>query len=145
MVDKITEFRGKYDFLSNFYSREGLIMDGLTFGSAEAAFQACKTSSMGDRVRIANAMTPGIAKKLGQEVKLFDDWEDIKVMEMLRVVRVKFNSNYALMEQLLDTGDAELIEGNHWGDTFWGQVNGEGENWLGRILMKVRAELRETP
>ena len=39
---------------------------------------------------------------------------------------------------LLKTGTAELIEGNWWGDTFWGVFNGAGQNHLGRLLMEVR-------
>ena len=33
----------------------------------------------------------------------------------------------------------ELVEGNYWGDTFWGICNGEGTNWLGILLMAERA------
>jgi predicted NAD-dependent protein-ADP-ribosyltransferase YbiA (DUF1768 family) len=39
------------------------------------------------------------------------------------------------------TGDEELVEGNWWNDTFWGVCNGVGENNLGKLLMKIRAEL----
>ena len=35
-----------------------------------------------------------------------------------------------------------LVEENTWGDSFWGTVNGRGENQLGQILMDVRAKLR---
>ena len=42
---------------------------------------------------------------------------------------------------LMDTGDAELIEGNNWNDTFWGVCNNAGENNLGKLLMKIRAAL----
>lgn len=28
----------------------------------------------------------------------------------------------------MDTGDAILIEGNYWNDTYWGKCNGEGQN-----------------
>ena len=38
--------------------------------------------------------------------------------------------------------DEYLEEGNNWGDKVWGTVNGEGENNLGKILMRVRKELR---
>lgn len=38
-------------------------------------------------------------------------------------------------------GDAELIEGNTWGDRIWGVCDGVGENRLGKILMRVRAEM----
>jgi hypothetical protein len=43
------------------------------------------------------------------------------------------------MGKLLATEYVELIEGNNWGDTFFGVCNGEGENWLGRLLMNLRA------
>lgn len=44
--------------------------------------------------------------------------------------------------KLLATRDRMLIEGNDWGDTFWGMVDGEGENNLGKILMRVREEIK---
>lgn len=40
------------------------------------------------------------------------------------------------------TDDAELVEGNTWGDRYWGVVDGVGENRLGKLLMERRAELR---
>lgn len=44
--------------------------------------------------------------------------------------------------RLAETGDVDLVEGNTWGDTFWGVYNGRGENWLGVLLMLTREELR---
>ena len=43
---------------------------------------------------------------------------------------------------LLATGDAELIEGNNWGDTYWGKCNGQGLNRLGILLMQIRDYIR---
>lgn len=61
---------------------------------------------------------------------------------MEELLRIKFSGiDPFLTRALLETGDAELIEGNTWNDTFWGVCNGEGENNLGRLLMKVREEL----
>ena len=57
------------------------------------------------------------------------------------LLRQKFGDAW-LRAKLLATGDAELIEGNYWHDTFWGMCNGKGENHLGRLLMEVRSELR---
>jgi predicted NAD-dependent protein-ADP-ribosyltransferase YbiA (DUF1768 family) len=57
------------------------------------------------------------------------------------LVRQKFSKDPVLRQRLLDTGDQDLVEGNTWGDTFWGVCRGQGSNWLGRILMDVRAEL----
>jgi predicted NAD-dependent protein-ADP-ribosyltransferase YbiA (DUF1768 family) len=47
-----------------------------------------------------------------------------------------------LADRLLLTGDEELIEGNYWHDHIWGVCDGTGTNWLGKILMEIRDELR---
>jgi predicted NAD-dependent protein-ADP-ribosyltransferase YbiA (DUF1768 family) len=60
---------------------------------------------------------------------------------MEELVRRKF-ADPELAEKLLATGDEELVEGNTWNDRFWGVCRGEGRNELGKILMRVRAELR---
>ena len=49
-----------------------------------------------------------------------------------------------LAEKLVATYPAKLEEGNNWGDTTWGTVNGVGHNLLGLILMDVRKELRSS-
>ena len=54
----------------------------------------------------------------------------------------KFTQNSELYNLLLSTGSSILIEGNQWQDTFWGVVNGEGQNNLGLLLMLLRNELR---
>jgi predicted NAD-dependent protein-ADP-ribosyltransferase YbiA (DUF1768 family) len=50
----------------------------------------------------------------------------------------KFGQNPELMQLLKDTGDSILIEGNSWGDQFWGVCNSVGKNWLGKLLMEIR-------
>ena len=52
-------------------------------------------------------------------------------------------NNFALTELLLSTEDSSLVEGNDWNDKFWGVCQGKGLNHLGRILMKVRKEVKE--
>ena len=48
-------------------------------------------------------------------------------------------------QKLLNTGDAEIQEGNAWGDLFWGVdiITGEGKNKLGKRIMLIRKILRE--
>ena len=79
----------------------------------------------------------------GRLVPLRPDWEAVKVGIMEEIVRAKFIQHPELAARLLATGDKVLVEGNHWGDTFWGvdTRTGQGHNHLGRILMKVREEL----
>lgn len=138
---KIECFRGRYGFLSNFHQAP-VTWEGLTYMNSEAAFQAAKCLDMAERVPFTE-MDPTKAKRLGRKVALREDWETVKIQVMEEVVRAKFTQNEDLAAQLLETGQTELVEGNRWGDVFWGvdMRNGRGENHLGRILMKVRDEL----
>ena len=134
----IKEFKPPYDFLSNFYPCQ-IRYDELVFPSVEHAFQAAKTNNINERVLIQQQLTPGKAKRFGRKVTLRPNWENIKKSIMFELVYHKF-SKIDLQNQLLRTRNNYIQEGNHWNDTFWG-VNlktGEGENWLGKILMKVR-------
>lgn len=140
VIRAIIEFKGGNHFLSNFYPSNAL-MGGLAFPSVEHAYQAAKTLDMRQRALIANATSPGQAKRAGQKVILRSDWEGVKLGIMLKLVKQKFIADNVLREQLLATGESELIEGNTWSDTFWGVCNGIGENHLGKILMRVREEL----
>ncbi|RIK69394.1 MAG: DUF1768 domain-containing protein [Planctomycetota bacterium] len=136
----IESFRGEYRFLSNFYPAE-VVFEGITFPTCEHAYQAAKTLDSGERRSIAALATPSEAKRAGRELSLRADWDRVKLLVMEECVRDKFTRNPALRDRLLATGKARLIEGNVWGDTFWGVCDGRGENHLGCILMKVRAEL----
>lgn len=138
---KIKEFRGEFRFLSNFWDSL-LWHDGIQYPTVEHAFQAAKTLDFHRRWEISKLETPGEAKRAGRQVVLRPDWEQVKTMVMLELVLQKFARHDGLRRRLLATGDAILIEGNTWGDKFWGVCNGEGENHLGRILTEVRARLR---
>ncbi len=139
MSNTIDEFRGKYFFLSNFYAAP-VTYQGLRFENNEAAFQAAKCP---ERISEFCGLTPNAAKRLGRRVPLRSDWEIVKYDVMYEVCMAKFTQNPDLLSKLLATGDAELIEGNTWGDRVWGVdfYRGVGENHLGKILMKVRSEL----
>lgn len=137
----IKEFRGYYDFLSNFYAYP-FIYNGRRYFNAEAAYQAQKLPTDKGREQFMAISAPA-AKKLGKTVELREDWEAIKVEVMRAVVSAKFEQNADLAKLLIATGDAHLEEGNHWGDRFWGTVNGVGQNMLGKILMEVRSNLQQ--
>ena len=137
----IDSFKGKYFFLSNFYESP-VIYEGITYLNNEAAFQAQKTLTNKERLAFS-MLNPSQAKKLGRSVSLRPDWEDIKIDIMYNICKAKFTQNETLKTKLLKTGDAMLIEGNTWGDKIWGQVNGVGENNLGKILMRIREELKD--
>lgn len=136
----IDKFRGDFGFLSNFHEAS-IYVDGEKYRSVEHAYQAYKTLDPQSRKIIREAMTPGEAKKLGQCVTLRSDWESVKVDLMRSFVRKKFENPF-LRPLLQATAEAELIEGNTWNDTFWGVCRGVGQNWLGKILMEIRDEIK---
>lgn len=140
-MNKIDSFKGPYRFLSNFYPAE-VELDGVKYPSVEHAYQARKTNVRVEREIILNAKKASQAKALGQSVTKIEEWDEIKVDVMKELIRKKFY-NKVLRAELLDTGDAELSEGNWWNDTFWGVCKGRGKNMLGKILMEVRKEIRE--
>ncbi len=139
----IANFRGEYFFLSNFYP---FVMEynGLFFNTVEAAFQSQKTTDPNKMVKFASIIDPNEAKRLGRKVELRPDWEGVKLQIMHKILKIKF-SDPILKEKLNDTGIEELIEGNTWGDRYWGAVlkdgKWEGQNWLGRLLMQIRQQI----
>jgi ribA/ribD-fused uncharacterized protein len=144
-MEKITSFTGEQEFLSNFFPVT-IQVGWRTFPTVEHAFQAAKAVDDQDRHKIQHADTPGKAKRLGRKIAIRPDWDQVKVDVMRDLLRQKF-SKPDLGKLLLSTGDAILIEGNKWGDEFWGatEKHGEwyGENMLGKLLMEIREELRE--
>lgn len=149
---QITRFRGPYEFLSNFYPKS-LEVNHIRYLSAEQAYQAGKAKTRAGFERVMACPTPGEAKRIGRTVEMREGWDRIKpdggwplkADRMLEVLRAKFENPF-MRDLLLLTGEAELIEGNEWGDRYWGCVwaggKWEGENMLGHLLMLVREELR---
>ena len=107
--------------------------------------QALKTNNPEDDARIQAARTPGAAKRAGQRVDISEDWDVVRIGIMDHGLKHKFIRGSWLAEQLTATGDARLVEGNNWGDTFWGVSRGEGENWPGKLLARHRSQMGWRP
>lgn len=148
-MEKIEKFDGQYAFLSNFYDSPLPTAGGtIIYPTVEHYFQAMKTENPEEREKIRLAATPGKAKRLGRNVNLRADWEEIKQSVMKYALIKKFNHNPELKSLLLETGDAELVEGNDWHDNYWGNcscakcVNIPGANHLGKLLMEIREDYK---
>lgn len=137
----IEMFRGEFSFLSNFYDVE-IKYGSLRFKNVESAFQALKSKDYNVRKMFEN-LSGSESKKLGRRIELRKDWSEIKDNVMEYLVRLKFKDE-RLRRMLLATGEQPLIEGNYWNDRYWGVdlKSGIGENKLGKILMKVRKDIR---
>lgn len=132
----VTEFRNYFEFLSNMFPAP-IKLGNVTYTCAEAAFQAAKMQNKSMR-HIFAGLTGKEAKALGRRISLRPDWETIKLDVMRWVVKEKFEQNPELKLRLFRLIKDDLIEGNSWGDTFWGVCDGKGQNWLGKILMEYR-------
>jgi len=136
---KEMKFRGEWHFLSNMFPCLVTWDDGLVYKSSETIYQMMKCEDREERKRFLN-MDGYQAKKAGRHVILSRSWNEIKDAVMWQVLMAKFDDKM-LGSMLIDTGNIELIEDNHWGDTYWGRCNGKGQNKLGIMLMEVREEL----
>ena len=133
-----------YFEFSNF-SPHGVELNGAWWPTVEHYFQAQKFEDEAYRERIRRARLPKDAKTLGRTraLPILADWDTARDEVMLEAIRKKFSTHAELREMLLLTGDEELIE-NAPTDYYWGcGRTGTGQNKLGKILMQVRAELRE--
>lgn len=137
----IDRFVGDFRWLSNFFVSPVRDELGRVYASVEHAYQAAKASTEEDRLRIASAPSPTKAKHYGAKLDLPPGWDDRRLGVMRRLLADKFAPGSPLADKLIATGDAVLVEGNTWGDRFWG-VDGTGENQLGRLLMERRAQLQ---
>lgn len=158
-------FRGNNFFLSNMKPLKNWIPtdQGILVPTAEHAYQAAKFLDPTIHKLVAAARfydAPNkpvyadgyMAKELARAfietgVEVYPDFEISKRTIMLSIVAMKFERNADLAERLLATGDEELVEGNTWGDRYWGidpVGSRNGDNNLGKILMEVRDRLRAT-
>ncbi len=139
----INFFSGAHRWLSNFWPCVITAKDGTVFPSTEHAYQAAKCLHREDWPRFTGG-SAAQAKRSGRLITMRPDWDQIKVTVMQRLIAQKFATGSELADKLLATEDQELIEGNTWGDTFWGICNGQGLNTLGQLLMQQRTALLKT-
>lgn len=140
----INKFDGDFGFLSNFSPHSFRDGNGVLWRTNEHYYQAMKTIDMVERGKIWSAATPGMAKKIGQNVTMRSHWENLSVGCMYDGIEMKFRQNTDIQDLLKSTKDYQLIEGNNWHDNIWGDChcskckNIIGKNLLGQVLMLIR-------
>lgn len=73
-------------------------------------------------------------------MQIRSDWESVKIDVMYRALKCKFSIYPHLNSMLLSTAGSVLVEASPH-DLFWGGGrDGEGLNYLGRLLMQLRSE-----
>lgn len=135
-------------------SRHRVTHDGIDYGSAEALFQALRFEDAEIQAEIRAQRKPMAAKFIAHT---HDEWMTTAPMSaadlehMRLVLRLKIEQHDELQEKLCATGDAPIIEdctnrpqgtGLFWGASRMSDGTWQGENWLGRLWMELRAEIR---
>lgn len=126
------------------FSAHAIEIDGVIYPTAEHAFHAFKFEDDVLRQKIIECKSPIAAYKLGKELKpqRRSDWDEIKVEVLTNIIRYKAQQNPDVKEALLLSGNEKIAEVNP-NDDFWGTgPDGQGMNHTGKILMKIRDELR---
>ncbi|KAJ1279089.1 hypothetical protein BS78_04G128800 [Paspalum vaginatum] len=130
--------------------------DYFTWPTVEHYYQAHKFVGVNnDQARdivqeIKLAKSPEEAARIGRtRQKQFrelvqTDWETTKIDVMYRAIKCKFSTYPHLTNMLLSTTGSVLVEASPH-DLFWGGGReGEGLNYLGRLLMQLRSEILGT-
>ena len=138
---------GEYGFLSNYFEA-GIAFNDRRYPSSEHAYQAAKAADRGMHDWLAASPTPQLAAVAGDALTAEQsraDWLAIRVPLMRQILRAKFTQHRDLLARLLATGErrlAELASGPSEANLFWSEVDGAGDNMLGRLLMELRSDLR---
>lgn len=136
-----------YGCFSNF-SPHGIHIQGGYWSTVEHYYQAQKFVGTQDEsiIKVIHAVkTPEEAASLGRSPsrKVRPDWEDVKLAVMREAVLTKFLTHPDIQAILLKTDESELIE-NSPTDYYWGcGADKTGQNHLGKVLMSVRALIRQ--
>lgn len=143
MPDRVLFYEGSWYCFSNFSSFR-VLWRGTDWMTAEHAYQSAKFSNPDIITQIREAPSAYEAKKIAhaQQYQKIDLWEEIKLEVMEGILRAKLKQHPYIQKKLFETGRQEIVE-NSPADSFWGRgPDWKGQNWLGKIWMKLRAELQ---
>ncbi len=134
---------GIYAGFSNF-SNHSLFIEGRLWQTSEHYYQTQKFNDEVLRNQIYHAPSPMTAKNIANAHRADSkhDWKDSKQAVMYKALQHKFDQHESLKNLLLATKEREIYEYSEQ-DRYWGDNGtGEGQNHLGKIIMRLRSELR---
>lgn len=140
----IHTLEGKLDIFFPFEVNFG----GVTFPSVGHAFESARSlEESWVRTCINPNSTKEILYRRHEELEIVPNWNQIKLKLMFDLITQKY-SDKKLKAELLDTKGQNIEAGGEDASEFWGKnwavEPNTGENWLGRIIMEVRSNLRKS-
>ena len=140
-LDVIDGFKGRFVMLSN-WARTPVEVDGQRFPTADHAYSYRQIASEEIASEVRYIPTPSGAVERRGQTRPRPNWSTEQVAVMETILAQKFAPGSRAADLLLSTGKATLRNENWWGDTFWGTVDGRGENRLGKMLESLRQSIR---
>ena len=127
------------------YSNHGFYIDDVFYKTVEHYYQAKKFDNKEIINKILNCDTPKEASIIGRDRKntRIDNFKDIKLSVMYKGVLEKFRQNSDIRAKLIETRNQKIKEMTV-KESYWGVgPEKDGENHMGKILMKVRRQLKK--
>lgn len=120
-----------------------IVHGGITYKTAAHFYNAQKVTDRGQKEDINNAPTATLAYQIAESYRTVVYSFDEKIAMMEQVLRLKLlQHDLIISTTLLSTGYRPLVEDSPEND-FWGDgPDGNGQGWLPRLWMKLRAELQ---
>ncbi len=137
-------YEREFYVFSNFSSFQ-VKWKGRTWQTSEHAYQASRFMGKNEMIvdeiyaaKSADAAYRLAIKHLGDD---FEKYDEVDTKNMESILRAKLKQNPYVMHKLMQTGKRKIVEDST-KDSFWGWgLNRNGRNQLGKIWMKLRAEL----
>ncbi|KAJ6601252.1 DUF1768-domain-containing protein [Mycena vulgaris] len=131
------------------FSPHPVVYNGKVYPTSEHLFQAFKfmdnRPDLAEKIRnVSDSEHPRKAFELAGKYTAdkHPDWFKMNIAKMDIVIWHKFTQHEDLKQELLGTGDAELVEDSA-KDPFWGIGRDKrGQNQLGKALERLRSKLR---
>jgi ribA/ribD-fused uncharacterized protein len=141
--DYIGFFPREFYCLDNFSSFK-VLYKGQLYATVEHAYQASKFLETAPKIaeKICEAYSAHEAKTIARAniAKIRADFDEVKVVVMEELLRLKIRQNPYVQEKLLETKNYTIVEDSPF-DAFWGiGQNRDGQNVLGNLWMKIRQE-----
>jgi ribA/ribD-fused uncharacterized protein len=138
-----TFYEAKWYIFSNF-SSFAVYWHDQDWMTVEHAYQASKFMDEAIRTLVRNARSAHDSKEVARanHNKVRPDWDEVKLGLMEEILRAKLEQHPYIQQKLLESGDAIIVEDSP-KDSYWGcGPDWKGENYLGRLWMKLRDEIR---
>ena len=144
-TDEVVYFFSPAFYCFDNFSAHQITIWNITFPTSEHAFQWKKFSEVRPDLAasILIATSPEAVKKISEANKPNQpsNWNDIRVNIMEEILRAKAEQHWDMKDALKRSGNRQIIENSPF-DSFWGiGPDGQGQNMLGKTLMKIRDQM----